>query len=58
MLRWIQGHRVRPFCPAPDLFSVLRRPDWATDVTETLLFEEPYVIVMRPKHPLRVASTG
>jgi len=34
------------------LFSVLRRPDWATDVTETMLFEEPYVIVMRPKHPL------
>jgi LysR family transcriptional regulator, regulator for genes of the gallate degradation pathway len=34
------------------LFSVLRRPDWATDVTETVLFEEPYVVVMRPKHPL------
>src|SRR5205807_633331 len=34
------------------LFSVLRRPAWATDVTETMLFEEPYVIVMRPKHPL------
>ena len=34
------------------LFSVLRRPDWATDVTETLLFKEPYVIVMRPQHPL------
>ena len=34
------------------LFSVLRRPDWATDVAETKLFDEPYVIVMRPKHPL------
>jgi len=34
------------------LISVLRRPDWATDVTETMLFEEPYVIVMRPEHPL------
>jgi len=34
------------------LFSVLRRPDWATDVTETMLFEESYAIVMRPKHPL------
>src|SRR5215831_2210211 len=34
------------------LFSVLRRPDWATDVTETMLFEERYVVVMRPKHPL------
>jgi LysR family transcriptional regulator of gallate degradation len=41
------------------LFSVLRRPDWATDVTETMLFEEPYVIVMRPKHPLSaVADIG
>jgi LysR family transcriptional regulator, regulator for genes of the gallate degradation pathway len=34
------------------LISVLRRPDWATDVVETMLFEEPYVIVMRPEHPL------
>jgi DNA-binding transcriptional LysR family regulator len=34
------------------LFSVLRRPDWADDVAETMLFDEPYVIVMRPKHPL------
>jgi LysR family transcriptional regulator, regulator for genes of the gallate degradation pathway len=34
------------------VFSVLRRPDWATDVTETMLFKEPYVIVMRPNHPL------
>jgi len=38
------------------LFSVLRRPDWATDITETMLFEEPYVIVMRPKHPLSAFS--
>ena len=35
------------------LFSVLRCPDWATrQVKERILFEEPYVIVMRPKHPL------
>jgi LysR family transcriptional regulator of gallate degradation len=41
------------------LFSVLRRPDWATDVTETMLFDEPYVVVMRPKHPLsRVMDIG
>jgi DNA-binding transcriptional LysR family regulator len=41
------------------LFSVLRRPDWATDVAETRLFDEPYVIVMRPKHPLgNVAQIG
>jgi DNA-binding transcriptional LysR family regulator len=41
------------------LFSVLRRPDWATDVVETRLFDEPYVIVMRPQHPLGgVASVG
>ena len=38
------------------LFSVLRRPDWATDVTETMLFEEPYVIVMRPRHPLSACA--
>jgi DNA-binding transcriptional LysR family regulator len=38
------------------LFSVLRRPDWATDVTETKLFDEPYVVVMRPKHPLSKAT--
>lgn len=41
------------------LFSVLRRPDWAIDVVETKLFEEPYVIVTRPQHPLGgVASVG
>jgi DNA-binding transcriptional LysR family regulator len=38
------------------LISVLRRPDWAADVTETTLFEEPYVVVMRPQHPLSVFS--
>jgi DNA-binding transcriptional LysR family regulator len=41
------------------LFSVLRRPEWAVDVIETKLFEEPYVVVMRPQHPLGgVASAG
>jgi DNA-binding transcriptional LysR family regulator len=41
------------------LFSVLRRPDWATDVAETMLFDEPYVVVMRPKHPLsKIAQIG
>ena len=34
------------------LFSVLRLPDWAIDVKEIKLFAEPYVIVMRPQHPL------
>jgi len=34
------------------LFGVLRRPEWATDVREQLLFREPYVIVARPGHPL------
>ncbi len=34
------------------LFGVLRRPDWATDVTEELLFENPYVVVARAGHPL------
>ncbi len=41
------------------LFSVLRRPSWATDIRETILFKEPYVIVMRPHHPLsKVKSIG
>lgn len=34
------------------LFGVLRRPDWAIDVTEELLFENPYVVVARTRHPL------
>ena len=34
------------------LFGVLRRPDWASDVTEELLFENPYMIVARRGHPL------
>jgi LysR family transcriptional regulator, regulator for genes of the gallate degradation pathway len=34
------------------LFGVLRRPDWAIDVTEELLFENPYVVVARARHPL------
>ena len=38
------------------LFGTLRRPDWATDVKELLLFKEPYVIVARPGHPLTKKS--
>ena len=34
------------------LFGVLRRPAWAIDVTEELLFENPYVVVARARHPL------
>jgi len=34
------------------LFSVLRKPDWATDVSEEELFSDPYVIAVRPGHPL------
>jgi len=34
------------------LFSVLRKPDWATDVAEQELFSDPYVIAVRPGHPL------
>jgi len=34
------------------LFGVLRRPAWAIDVTEELLFENPYVVVGRAEHPL------
>jgi DNA-binding transcriptional LysR family regulator len=34
------------------LFGVLRRPAWAVDVREELLFENPYVVVARADHPL------
>ena len=34
------------------LFGVLRRPDWATDVKEELLFANHYVVVARTGHPL------
>jgi LysR family transcriptional regulator of gallate degradation len=35
------------------LFGVLRRPDWAGDVTEEVLFEDRYVVVGGADHPLR-----
>jgi LysR family transcriptional regulator, regulator for genes of the gallate degradation pathway len=35
------------------LFGVLRRPDWAADVKEELLFTNHYVVVARTGHPLR-----
>jgi LysR family transcriptional regulator of gallate degradation len=34
------------------LFGVLRRPDWATDIKEELLFANHYVVVARTGHPL------
>lgn len=34
------------------LFGVLRRPDWASDVDEELLFTNPYAVVARRGHPL------
>ena len=34
------------------LYGVLRRPDWATDVKEELLFANHYVVVARHGHPL------
>jgi LysR family transcriptional regulator, regulator for genes of the gallate degradation pathway len=34
------------------LFGVLRRPVWATDVREEFLFANPYVVVVRRRHPL------
>jgi LysR family transcriptional regulator, regulator for genes of the gallate degradation pathway len=36
------------------LFSILRRPDWATDVVEETLYRDDYVVVCRPGHPLNV----
>jgi len=34
------------------LFGVLRRPAWADDVSEEVLFKTPYVVVGRAGHPL------
>jgi DNA-binding transcriptional LysR family regulator len=34
------------------LFGVLRRPDWAADVKEEMLFPNHYVVVARRGHPL------
>jgi LysR family transcriptional regulator, regulator for genes of the gallate degradation pathway len=34
------------------LFGVLRRPDWAGDVNEELLFSNRYSVVVRQHHPL------
>jgi LysR family transcriptional regulator of gallate degradation len=34
------------------LYGVLRRPDWAADVDEELLFTNHYVVVARHGHPL------
>jgi len=39
------------------LFGVLRRPAWATDVKEEFLFSNPYVVVVRRRHPLARART-
>src|SRR3984957_9055061 len=38
------------------LFGVLRRPAWAVDVSEELLFENPYVVVAGAHHPLAQAK--
>jgi LysR family transcriptional regulator of gallate degradation len=38
------------------LFGVLRRPAWAVDVTEELLFANPYVVVAGAHHPLAQAK--
>jgi DNA-binding transcriptional LysR family regulator len=35
------------------IFGVLRRPDWAVDVQEEILFANNYVVVARRDHPLR-----
>jgi DNA-binding transcriptional LysR family regulator len=35
------------------LYGVLRRPDWANDVEEEMLFANHYVVVGRSGHPLR-----
>jgi len=39
------------------LFGVLRRPAWAHDVSEEVLFKNPYVVVGRTGHPLSRAKS-
>ncbi|RWR06923.1 LysR family transcriptional regulator [Paenirhodobacter populi] len=34
------------------IFGILRKPDWATDVAEEILFRDRYCMVARPGHPL------
>jgi len=34
------------------MFGVLRRPDWAIDTNEEMLFSNPYAVVVRRNHPL------
>jgi DNA-binding transcriptional LysR family regulator len=35
------------------IFGVLRRPEWAIDVQEEILFPNDYVVIARSDHPLR-----
>jgi DNA-binding transcriptional LysR family regulator len=39
------------------VFGVLRRPAWADDVSEEVLFKNPYVVVGRVGHPLSLSKT-
>lgn len=34
------------------IFGLLRKPDWAVDVSEEILFRDGYCVVARPGHPL------
>ncbi|HSV82840.1 MAG TPA: LysR substrate-binding domain-containing protein [Ramlibacter sp.] len=34
------------------IFGMLRKPDWADDVSEEVLFRDSYCVVARPRHPL------
>lgn len=34
------------------IFGILRKPDWADDVSEEFLFHDSYCMVARPGHPL------
>lgn len=34
------------------IFGVLRKPDWAENLSEELLFSDSYCLVTRPNHPL------
>ena len=38
------------------LFGMLRKPAWAKDVSEEILFTDSYCVISRPRHPLCVGE--
>ena len=43
-------------CRVDMIFGVLRKPEWARDIEEELLFRDSYCVVTRPDHPLTLLA--